>query len=267
VACALGVESANPRVLRLIDKGGARAGGRRRDRSARRRRHRGRGHVLHRFPTESYAEAQETLRFLADRHDRLAAFIIGRFDLTHGALVAQDPARFGCARSGRPRATSWARPVLRTGGAAPLGRRGGAAGPGGRVAVGGLAAAPLSLGRLAVHGPHHLSLRPLRQGRLQAAGRRRRGGRSRALAAGRPVRPGSGRAGPGPRGGDLAPAGAREPPGLARRLPAAGRGLSLARAPARALPDPSRVPPDRLRPAALRRGRRPSHATNQLGQK
>ncbi len=95
VACALGVESGNPRVLGLIDKGAPVPVV---------------GDVIDRldaagiaveamcftgFPTETYAEAQDTLRFLADRYDRVAAFIIGRFDLTHGALVAQDPARFG----------------------------------------------------------------------------------------------------------------------------------------------------------------------------
>jgi hypothetical protein len=95
VACALGVESGNPRVLGLIDKGAPVPVV---------------GDVIQRldqagiaveamcftgFPSESYSEALDTLRFLADRHDQLAAFIIGRFDLTHGALVAQDPERFG----------------------------------------------------------------------------------------------------------------------------------------------------------------------------
>jgi hypothetical protein len=95
IACALGVESASPRVLGLIDKGAPVAVV---------------GDVIDRlaaagiaaeamcftgFPTESYAEALETLRFLGDRRDGVAAFIVGEFDLTHGALVAQDPARFG----------------------------------------------------------------------------------------------------------------------------------------------------------------------------
>jgi hypothetical protein len=95
VACALGVESASPRVLKLIDKGAPVSVV---------------GDVIDRltaagiaaeamcftgFPTESYAEALETLRFLDDRRDGVAAFIVGEFDLTHGALVAQDPARFG----------------------------------------------------------------------------------------------------------------------------------------------------------------------------
>jgi hypothetical protein len=95
VACALGVESASPRVLKLIDKGAPVSVV---------------GDVIDRlsaagiaaeamcftgFPTESYAEALETLHFLDDRRDGVAAFIVGEFDLTHGALVAQAPERFG----------------------------------------------------------------------------------------------------------------------------------------------------------------------------
>jgi anaerobic magnesium-protoporphyrin IX monomethyl ester cyclase len=95
VACALGVESASPRVLELIDKGAPIEVV---------------GDVIERlaaagiaaeamcftgFPTESYAEALETLDFLDDKRDQVAAFIVGEFDLTHGALVAQAPERFG----------------------------------------------------------------------------------------------------------------------------------------------------------------------------
>jgi anaerobic magnesium-protoporphyrin IX monomethyl ester cyclase len=95
VACALGVESANPRVLGMIDKGApvavvsdvidhlAGAGI-----SAE-------AMCFTGFPTESYVEALETLQFLDERRDRVAAFIVGHFDLTHGALVAQAPQRFG----------------------------------------------------------------------------------------------------------------------------------------------------------------------------
>jgi anaerobic magnesium-protoporphyrin IX monomethyl ester cyclase len=95
VACALGVESASPRVLGLIDKGApvavvaevidhlAAAGVA------------AEAMCFTGFPTESYAEALETLQFLEDRRDQVAAFIVGEFDLTHGALVAQSPERFG----------------------------------------------------------------------------------------------------------------------------------------------------------------------------
>src|SRR5262249_52479684 len=47
------------------------------------------------FPTESYREAQATLRFVGELERELALFICGEFDLTHGALVAQRPGDFG----------------------------------------------------------------------------------------------------------------------------------------------------------------------------
>src|SRR4029078_3746703 len=47
------------------------------------------------FPTETAAEALQTIDFLDARRDQVASFIVVEFVLTHGALVAQDPARFG----------------------------------------------------------------------------------------------------------------------------------------------------------------------------
>jgi hypothetical protein len=47
------------------------------------------------FPTETYGEAMETLRFLEQLRDEVALYIVGEFDLTHGALVAQKPEEFG----------------------------------------------------------------------------------------------------------------------------------------------------------------------------
>jgi hypothetical protein len=95
VACALGVESASPRVLKLIDKGApievvgdvidhlATAG------------IAAEAMCFTGFPTETLDDALATLSFLDDRRDEVAAFIVGQFDLTHGALVAQAPERFG----------------------------------------------------------------------------------------------------------------------------------------------------------------------------
>jgi len=95
VACALGVESGNERVLALIDKGAPVAVV---------------SDVIDRldgagvaaeamcftdFPTETRVEALDTLRFLAARRDRVATYIVGEFGLTHGSLVAQEPAKFG----------------------------------------------------------------------------------------------------------------------------------------------------------------------------
>ncbi|MCA1662779.1 MAG: B12-binding domain-containing radical SAM protein [Myxococcales bacterium] len=47
------------------------------------------------FPTETYAEAMDTLRFLEELKHEVALYIVGEFDLTHGALVAKEPERFG----------------------------------------------------------------------------------------------------------------------------------------------------------------------------
>jgi hypothetical protein len=95
VACALGVESASPRVLKLIDKGApievvsdviqrlSTAG------------IAAEAMCFTDFPTETADEALETLSFLDHHADDLGVFIVGEFGLTHGARVAQDPQRFG----------------------------------------------------------------------------------------------------------------------------------------------------------------------------
>jgi radical SAM superfamily enzyme YgiQ (UPF0313 family) len=99
VACALGVESASPRVLSLIDKGApistvrqvidhlAEAG------------LAVEAMCFTDFPTETATEAMETLRFVDQLREQIALYIVGEFDLTEGAEVAQDPARFGLAET------------------------------------------------------------------------------------------------------------------------------------------------------------------------
>jgi radical SAM family protein len=94
VACALGVESGSPRVLRLIDKGApievvsdvvdrlSNAG------------IAAEAMCFTDFPTETHADANKTLDFLGDRRERIAVYIVGEFGLTHGSLVAQSPERF-----------------------------------------------------------------------------------------------------------------------------------------------------------------------------
>jgi hypothetical protein len=47
------------------------------------------------FPTETYREAQQTVRLLSRLEPHLSLFILGQFDLTHGSLVAQKPGEFG----------------------------------------------------------------------------------------------------------------------------------------------------------------------------
>jgi hypothetical protein len=95
LSAALGVESAAPRVLQLIDKGipaeavhdavvslsGAGVAVE--------------AMCFSDFPTETYREAMETVRFVEGLGKDLALFILGRFDLTHGSLVAQKPGEFG----------------------------------------------------------------------------------------------------------------------------------------------------------------------------
>jgi anaerobic magnesium-protoporphyrin IX monomethyl ester cyclase len=99
VACALGVESAVPRVLELIDKGAPpEVVGDVIDNLA------GAGIAAEamcftEFPTETHVEALETLEFLAARRDEVAVFIVGEFGLSHGSLVAQEPSRFGIAET------------------------------------------------------------------------------------------------------------------------------------------------------------------------
>jgi hypothetical protein len=47
------------------------------------------------FPTETVREAMDTVRFVESLGEELSLFILGRFDLTHGSLVAQKPGDFG----------------------------------------------------------------------------------------------------------------------------------------------------------------------------
>lgn len=99
IAMAYGVESAAPRVLKLIDKGvpvetvataiSNLAGA---------------GVAVEAmcftdFPTETYREAIATIHLLDKLHDDVALFICGEFDLTHGSLVAQTPGKFGLSET------------------------------------------------------------------------------------------------------------------------------------------------------------------------
>jgi hypothetical protein len=101
LACALGVESASPRVLKLINKGApvevvTDVIGR-----------------LHAagvgveamcftdFPTETAREAAATVDYLNEQHARVSLFILGQFDLTPGSIAAQRPAEFGLRETWR----------------------------------------------------------------------------------------------------------------------------------------------------------------------
>ena len=95
LVAALGVESASRRVLASICKGLEPADGER---------------AVHNlaaagvavevmcftdFPTETRAEALETISFLDRRADDIALFMCGVFDLVHGSAVARDPGAYG----------------------------------------------------------------------------------------------------------------------------------------------------------------------------
>ncbi len=95
VACSLGVESAHPRVLGLIDKGITPHAAKLAVRHLAQAGIAAELMCFTDFPTESYGEALDTLQFLADEAASIAAFIVGQFELTHGSAVARAPERFG----------------------------------------------------------------------------------------------------------------------------------------------------------------------------
>jgi radical SAM superfamily enzyme YgiQ (UPF0313 family) len=95
VACSLGVESAHPRILGLIDKGLTPKVASQAVRNLAKSGIAAEVMCFTDFPTETFAEAMATLRFLEEHHSFIAAFIVGQFDLTHGSRVAETPMEFG----------------------------------------------------------------------------------------------------------------------------------------------------------------------------
>jgi hypothetical protein len=95
LSAALGVESAAPRVLSLIDKGIPVEAVRDAIVNLSQAGVAVEAMCFSDFPTESYREAMETVRFVESLDEELSLFILGRFDLTHGSLVAQKPGDFG----------------------------------------------------------------------------------------------------------------------------------------------------------------------------
>jgi hypothetical protein len=92
---ALGVESAAPRVLSLIDKGIPVEDVRSAIVSLDEAGIAVEAMCFTDFPTETYREAMQSIAFVRDIREHLSLFILGKFDLTHGALVAQKPGEFG----------------------------------------------------------------------------------------------------------------------------------------------------------------------------
>lgn len=95
LSAALGIESASPRVLTLIDKGIPIDAVRDAVKNLASAGVAVEAMCFSDFPSESYKEALETVRFVEGLEDELSLFILGRFDLTHGSLVAQKPGEFG----------------------------------------------------------------------------------------------------------------------------------------------------------------------------
>lgn len=95
LAMALGVESAAPRVIKLIDKGIPVETVRDAIQNLSSAGVAVEAMCFTDFPTETAREAMATISFLHELHDDVALFICGEFDLTHGSLVAQKPSDFG----------------------------------------------------------------------------------------------------------------------------------------------------------------------------
>lgn len=92
---ALGVESAAPRVLSLIDKGIPIEDVKRAIVALDEAGVAVEAMCFTDFPTETYREAMQSIDFVRGVRRHLSLFILGKFDLTHGALVAQKPGEFG----------------------------------------------------------------------------------------------------------------------------------------------------------------------------
>ncbi len=95
LSASLGVESASRRVLSLIDKGIPAEDVRTAIQNLSAAGVAVEAMCFSDFPTETVREALETVRFVDGLADDLSLFILGRFDLTHGSLVAQRPGDFG----------------------------------------------------------------------------------------------------------------------------------------------------------------------------
>jgi hypothetical protein len=98
LALSLGVESASPRLIKLIDKGVTID-----DMSAaiKNLHHSGIAAEVMcftDFPTETADEAKITLAFIEKMHQHIALFICGQFGLCSGSKVAQNPDRYGLRR-------------------------------------------------------------------------------------------------------------------------------------------------------------------------
>ena len=110
LSVSIGLESAAPRLLSLIDKGLSAPEMRGALRSLAAAGIAAEVMCFTDFPTETGAEALATLRFLEEERDRISLFVCGEFALTSGSRVAADPRAFGVREVWRVRGDA-----LRTG--------------------------------------------------------------------------------------------------------------------------------------------------------
>jgi len=95
LSMALGIETACPRVLRLIDKGVSVKGMQRAVENLAAAGIAVEAMCFTDFPTETYADAAATLAFIRTLREQIALFVCGRFGLCHGSRVAHHPEAFG----------------------------------------------------------------------------------------------------------------------------------------------------------------------------
>jgi len=95
LSIALGVESASPRILALIDKGVTVSDMEKAINNLSRAGIAVEAMCFRDFPGETVAEALATVKFIERNREKIALFIDGDFALLAGARVALDPAAFG----------------------------------------------------------------------------------------------------------------------------------------------------------------------------
>jgi anaerobic magnesium-protoporphyrin IX monomethyl ester cyclase len=95
LSMALGIESASPRLLRLIDKGVSLKSMQKAVKNLSSAGIAVEAMCFTDFPTETFAEAKSTLAFIREMREHVSLFICGRFGLCHGSRVAQVPEDYG----------------------------------------------------------------------------------------------------------------------------------------------------------------------------
>ncbi len=95
LSLALGIETASPRLLKMIDKGVSFKDVRAAVKNLSAAGIAVEAMCFTEFPTETWDEAESTIAFIEERRDHIALFIIGRFGLCHGARVAHYPEDYG----------------------------------------------------------------------------------------------------------------------------------------------------------------------------